>query len=130
MDSNKKTDLKIKLFQYASLISVSILTGILIALFQVGLKYLFKGINLIYESSIETVTPLIIYTIICTVAVFAFYILVRYLKPNLNRGTQVLSRYLSSDKIKIYEYPLQHLPEVQQTTKLQSQQSIEGIRKS
>ena len=106
MDSNKKTDLKIKLFQYASLISVSIITGILIALFQVGLKYLFKGINQIYESSIETVTPLIVYTLICTVVVFAFYILIRYLKLNLNRGTQVLSRYLSKDKIKIYEYPL------------------------
>ena len=106
MDSNKKTNIKVKIFQYASLISISIITGILIALFQVGLKYLFKGIYQIYESSIETVTPLVIYTSICTVVLFAFYILVRYLKLNLNRGTQVLTRYLSSEKVKIYEYPL------------------------
>ena len=100
MDSNKKTNIKVKIFQYASLISISIITGILIALFQVGLKYLFKGINQIYESSIETVTPLVIYTSICTVVIFAFYVLVRYLKLNLNRGTQVLTRYLSSEKEK------------------------------
>ena len=106
MDSTKKTDLKIKLYQYASLISISVITGILIALFQVGLKYLFKGINQIYENSIETATPLVIYILLCAVVVFIFYILVRYLKLNLNRGTQVLSRYLSKDKIKIYEYPL------------------------
>lgn len=106
MDNNKKTNIKVKIFQYASLISISIITGILIALFQVGLKYLFKGINQIYENSIETVTPLMIYTSICTVVIFAFYILVRYLKLNLNRGTQVLLRYLSSEKVKIYEYPL------------------------
>lgn len=106
MEENTKQTAKIKILQYASFISISIVIGILIALFQVAIKYLFKGINSIYESSIETVTPLAIYTSICVIAVALFYIFVRYFKLTLSKGTYVLLRYLSQEKVKLYEYPL------------------------
>lgn len=106
MEENTKEPAKIKTLQYASLISMSAIIGILIALFQVAIKYLFKGINSIYDSSIETVTPLAIYTPICAVAVALFYIFVRYFKLTLSKGTYVLSKYLSQEKVKLYEYPL------------------------
>ena len=105
MEESKKQTIKIKILQYASLISMSIITGILIALFQVAIKYLFKAINSIYDSSIETVSPLLIYSSICIVVVSAFYIVARYLKLTLSKGTYVLSRYLSKEKVKFYEYP-------------------------
>lgn len=97
---------KLIVLQYVSLIVISIITGILIGLFSVAIKYLFDGINKIYESSIETAVPIAIYSSACLIVVFAFYILIRYFKLSLGKGSIVLIRYLSNEQIKIYEYPL------------------------
>lgn len=106
MENYSKQRSKIIVLQYLSLIVISVISGILIGLFSVAIKYLFEGINKIYESSIETAIPIAIYSSICLIVVFAFYILIRYFKLSLGKGNIVLIRFLSNEKIRIYEYPL------------------------
>ena len=101
-----KQESKTVLLQYVSLVTISILSGLLIALIQVAAKYLFVGVENVYEGSYETVTPLVFYSIACVLIVFGFYIFSTQLKLNLANSTNVLIRYLSKDKVKLYEYPL------------------------
>ena len=97
---------KTRLFQYCSLFIVALISGILIGLFEVAVKFLFDGINRICENSIYDNYTLPIYTIACSLIVLAFYTLIIVLKQSIGASHSVLIRYLSKDKIKIYEYPL------------------------
>lgn len=97
---------KIAVLQYVSLAIISIVSGILIGLFTIGIKYVFDGINKIVDSSIETSLPIILYSIITSVIVIAFYILLIITKLSIGRADETLNRFLSNEKIKIYEFPL------------------------
>ena len=100
-----KQETKTTLLQYASLASISVISGILIGLIQVALKYLFVGVENVFEGSFETILPLVFYSISCVLIIFGFYIFFIQLKLNIGNSTAVLIRYLSNEKIKIYEYP-------------------------
>lgn len=106
MNNKIKGETKIKIKQYSSLILLSIINGIFIGLFQVTIKYIFEAINKIYESSIETVIPLLIYSGLCIFFIFCFYIIIWFIIPWFKKGTNVLSRYLLNEKVKFYEYPI------------------------
>lgn len=106
MTLDQKRLLRVKAIQYASLISVSIIIGIVIGLFQVALRCIFIGIEKINESSVENPINLVIYSVVSAILIFGFYILTRYLKLEFTGGTVVLSRHLLDRKVKLYEYPL------------------------
>lgn len=102
----KKDEKSIVLAQVLSCLAISLVAGIIIGFFQVGLRYLFVGIENIFQSSIETATPIIIYSLLSFIAVIGIYVLLHFLKIGIGKGGILLNRYLNNGEVKWYEYPL------------------------